>query len=142
MNYLDYKFSFKIQARWSDMDELHHINNAVYLTYLEDARGRYLHEVAIWDWNVDGIILANVNINYRFPMTFLDDAYVFVKTSKVGGKSFELSYAVVKKVNDTWELLADATTVLVMFDYKTQSSIPIPNHLKNKIIQFDNIVNN
>ena len=100
MKYLDYHFAFKVHPRWSDMDELHHINNAVYLTYLEDARGRYLHTVANWDWNVDGIILANVNINYKKPMNFLDDAYVFVKTSKIGGKSFELSYAVVRKINE------------------------------------------
>ncbi len=137
MNYQNYKFSFKLHPRWSDMDELHHINNAVYLTYLEDARGRFLHEVANWNWNIDGIILANVNINYRKPMSFLDEASVFVRTSKIGEKSFELSYAVVRKVNEEWELVADATTVLVMFDYKTQSSIKIPDHLKNKLIHFD-----
>ena len=137
MKYLDYQFSFKIQPRWSDMDELHHVNNAVYLTYLEDARGRYLHEIANWNWNIDGIILANVNINYRMPMNFLDEVYVFVKTNKIGSKSFELAYAVVKKVEQKMELIADASTILVMYDYKTQSSIVIPDHLKSKLELFE-----
>lgn len=137
MKYQNYNFSFKLHPRWSDMDELHHVNNAVFLTYLEDARGRYLHDVASWDWNIDGIILANATINYRKPMNFLDDAHVFVRTNKIGQKSFELSYAIVRWVGGEWELIADATTILVMFDYKTQVSIVIPEHLRSKIDLFD-----
>lgn len=139
MKYQDFKFFYKVQARWSDMDELHHVNNAVYLSYLEDARGRYLHEVAKWDWNIDGIILANVQINYRQPMHFLDDTYVFVKANKLGSKSFELSYAVVRKKEDSLELIADASTVLVMFDYKLQKSITIPDHLRDKLMSFESL---
>lgn len=134
MQYKEYTFSYQVQARWSDMDELHHINNAVYLTYLEDARGRYLHQIANWNWNIDGIILANVNINYRYPMHFLDEVYVFVKTAKVGTKSFELSYCIVKKVDQSFVELANATTVLVMFDYATQQSIEIPHRLREKLV--------
>jgi acyl-CoA thioester hydrolase len=136
-----YKFSYKIQARWSDMDELHHINNAVYLSYLEDARGRYLHVAASWDWNVDGIILANANINYIKSLHFLNDASVYVRCIKFGNKSFDLEY-IIAGPNEKGEVIiyTHAQTTLVMFDYKSKTSIIIPEHLKEKLRQFDSAV--
>lgn len=133
-----YKFTYKLHPRWSDMDELHHINNAVYLSYLEDARGRYLHFAAHWDWMVDGIILANVNINYLSPMHFLNEAYVYVRCSKVGNKSFDLEYIIAgKDKNGESIVYAAAQTTQVMFDYKTNSSVIIPDHLREKLNSFD-----
>lgn len=133
-----YKFSYKIHARWSDMDELHHINNAVYLSYLEDARGRYLHAAARWDWNVDGIILANANINYIKSLHFLNEASVYVRCIKIGNKSFDLEYVIAGTGdNGAVILYTQAQTTLVMFDYTTNSSIMIPAHLKDKLRQFD-----
>jgi acyl-CoA thioester hydrolase len=133
-----FKFSYQIHARWSDMDELHHINNAVYLSYLEDARGRYLHFAADWDWMVDGIILANLNINYQSPMHFLNEAKVYVRCSKVGNKSFELQYIVAGINNQKEEVVfASAESTQVMFDYKSNTSVLIPDHLRVKLNSFD-----
>ena len=133
-----FKFSYKIQTRWSDMDELHHINNAVYLSYLEDARGRYLHVAAQWDWNIDGIILANANINYLKSLHFLNEASVYVRCLKFGNKSFDLEYVIAGiGKNDEVTLYTQAQTTQVMFDYKANTSIVIPQHLKDRLLQFD-----
>jgi acyl-CoA thioester hydrolase len=105
---------------------------------MEDARGRYLHVAASWDWNVDGIILANANINYIKSLHFLNDASVYVRCIKFGNKSFDLEY-VIAGPNEQGEVIiyTQAQTTLVMFDYKSNTSIIIPEHLKDKLRQFD-----
>ena len=68
----------RIQIRWRDMDAYGHVNNAVYLNYLEDCRDAWaqsvLGEVAdTWDF-----VLAHVGIDYRSQLT-QDDGEVIVR---------------------------------------------------------------
>ena len=68
----------RIQIRWRDMDAYGHVNNAVYLNYLEDCRDAWalgvLGGVAdTWDF-----VLAHVGIDYRSQLT-QDDGEVIVR---------------------------------------------------------------
>ena len=72
-----------ISVRWRDMDAMGHVNNAKYVSYLEEARVR-------WMLGVEGVsmndriapVVANTNINYRLPIVWPDDIVVelFVET--------------------------------------------------------------
>jgi len=68
----DFKARFPINIRFSDFDSLGHVNNAVYLTYLEEARVKYFETVIEHhkeiDWWENGIILANISIDFRKPI--------------------------------------------------------------------------
>ena len=59
----DFHFTHKIKTRWKDLDAFRHINNAVYLSYIEDARIILLRR-----WNIDyaekSLIVAAVKIDY------------------------------------------------------------------------------
>jgi acyl-CoA thioester hydrolase len=67
----------KIEIRWRDVDAYRHVNNAVYLTYLEEARDEWLEGVLgrdsenLWDF-----VLARVAIDYRSELTQEDDIVV------------------------------------------------------------------
>ena len=68
----------RIKIRWRDMDAYGHVNNAVYLNYLEECRDAWaqalLGEVAdVWDF-----VLAHVGIDYRSQLT-QDDGEVLVR---------------------------------------------------------------
>ena len=53
----------QIQVRWSDADPLGHVNNAVYLTYLEIARGGLVEDaVGVGEW--ENWILARIEIDF------------------------------------------------------------------------------
>ena len=77
-----FKYQLPLQLRWRDVDALQHVNNAVYLTYLEMARGRYFTDVYEWDWDNDGMILANVSINYRLPILLTDKSTILTRISR------------------------------------------------------------
>jgi acyl-CoA thioester hydrolase len=68
----------RIQIRWRDMDAYGHVNNAVYLNYLEDCRDAWAQSVLggvadTWDF-----VLAHVGIDYRSQLT-QDDGEVIVR---------------------------------------------------------------
>ena len=54
----NYPFHHNVQTRWKDLDAFRHVNNAVFLTYIEDARILLLKR-----WNIDYI--------YREPVILL-----------------------------------------------------------------------
>ncbi len=67
-----FRFRWRIQMRWSDMDEMKHVNNALYLTYFEEARLRYLHQTLEIPYrDVDTrMIIARNTVDYVYPLFF------------------------------------------------------------------------
>lgn len=132
-----FKFKMKLDIRWSDMDEMRHVNNAVYLTYFEQARVYYFHEACQWNWKEIGAILANAHVDYLRPVVFPNPTYVYVRTSKLGNKSFEVSYIITSEENGIEKLTTTGYTVMVLFDYATNKSVPMPEHLREKIKRYE-----
>lgn len=116
-----------ISIRFSDIDAFGHVNNATYLTYYEEARVRFFDDVVDWgyDWSKEGVILARAEVDYILPVHFKDEIFIHTFCSRIGNKSFDLSYQMVKYVDGKEILLSGATTVMVAFDYKTHQSIPV-----------------
>jgi len=106
-------------VRFRDVDALGHVNNAVFLTYLEEARIGFLLPKGA---EASGMILARVEIDFRAPLRTGDELEIGVRPAGVGTKSFELEYQV--RAGDT--LAAEAKTVLVSFDYATGRSVEVP----------------
>lgn len=134
----DFRFKLKLDIRWSDVDEVGHVNNAVYLTYLEQNRIYYFEEAALnWDWKKEGVILANVNINYVRPLYFPENVYAYMRISRIGTKSFETEHLIVVEKENKQELAARATTILVMFDYQTNTSVAVSQRIRESISTFE-----
>lgn len=134
-----FKHSTPIQLRFADMDAFGHINNANYLTYLEEARIKYLDDIIHWDygWSKMAIIMAHVDIDFKLPTLYKDDAVIYTRCSKLGTKSFTLEYKMIKIENGEEIILAMATTVVVMYNYEIKSSVHVPEEWKEAIKKFE-----
>lgn len=134
-----FKHKTPIEIRFVDIDAFGHVNNANYLTYLEQARVSYFDDVVDWtyDWTKEGIILAKAEIDYILPIHFKDEIYVQTRCSRIGTKSFDLEYQIIKIHQGKELLLADGCTVLVAFDYITRKSIEVPTEWRNALIKFE-----
>ena len=133
-----FRFHTKVEARWSDLDEMRHINNALYLTYFEEARLRYFLAACNIDWEKDGVILATATVNYHLPLLFTDHAEIYVRTVKMGTKSFEFQYLIVRVEKDgSHTLLTSGTSTQVMFDYKNNTSVPVPSYLREQMQAYE-----
>lgn len=113
----------KIQVRFRDCDMMGHVNNAVYLSYFEQARMHYFEQLigADWDYKKDGILLVKNEVEYLKPILLHDTPEIIVFLVEIGEKSFTLGYEV--KVND--ELRSKGISKLVCFDFESQKSVKV-----------------
>lgn len=141
MDTKDFNFSCPIQLRWNDLDALGHVNSAVYISYFEIARGRFmLASCPTWDWMKDMFIIANIQIDYHKELFLTsEDVQVHVKTSKIGTKSFVLTYALTSQKDGATIVHAVGTTTQVMFDTKTRAKIEIAPELRSALMEFDHL---
>jgi acyl-CoA thioester hydrolase len=127
--------------RFRDLDVLGHLNNVVYLTYMEQARIKYVHEVCAWngkDWNTLGMILAKTTIEYLLPVLYRDDVMIYTRVSRLGGKSFDMEYIMLRQQADAAaEVAARATTVMVAYNYQQGSTVPIPQMWRERILAYE-----
>jgi len=111
-----------IQIRWRDMDNFGHVNNAVYLTYLEEARDEWVESV-LGDGRGWDFVLARVEIDYRVELT-QDDGAVRARCRLAGlGTSSVRTHEELVKADGT--LSAEAHAVLVARDRGTGRSRPL-----------------
>jgi acyl-CoA thioester hydrolase len=114
-----FDFVYRETVRFRDLDSLGHVNNAVFLTYLEEARIGYLSPLGA---EASNMILARVEIDFRAPLRMGDELEIGVRPARVGTKSFDLEYEV--RSGDT--LAAEAKTVLVSYDYASGRPVEVP----------------
>ena len=114
---------------------MNHVNNAVYITYFEQARMEYFADIIgiEWDWSSEGVLLARNEIDYKIPLLLHDEAQVEIWVSHIGTKSMEMSYRIIKKHKGDWVTSTVGKSVLVSYDYKNQKTIPIPEKWKAAI---------
>ncbi len=123
-------FRFALEVRWGDMDAFHHVNNAQYLRYLEEARVRWLESlpgVSLRDRIAP--VLAASNINYRTPIEWPHEVVVELFVERIGSKSITVSHRMLSS-SDASTLFADGSVVLVWIDSQTGKSVPLPDALR------------
>ncbi len=129
-------FSVNVPIRFSDIDAFGHVNNARYLSFFEEARIQFFdHHLSDNDWKKTGIILANAKVDFIIPILRRDNIIVNVWCSRVGTKSFDLSYEVIKNNDEQPVLCAHGLTTVVAFDYKTEETIVIPSDWKTFLLK-------
>jgi acyl-CoA thioester hydrolase len=118
------------QVRFRDLDPMGHVNNAVFLTYLEQARIAFFEQqglsVALDDMNM---IVARVEIDFRAPVRLGQEVEVAVRATRFGTKSFDLGY----ELTVDGEIVAEAKTVQVAYDYRRREPVAIPAEWRDKL---------
>lgn len=140
MNELDkFKFRFPLQMRWNDLDALGHVNNAIFITYFEVARGNYMLEACPnWDWTKNMFLIANVQADFQKELLLTaEEPEVLMRTAKMGTKSFVLEYAIVSKKKGSTIVHATGSTTQIMFDTKSRSTIEIAPWIREALTNYE-----
>lgn len=131
-----FRFSVTLAVRWRDLDALSHVNNAVYFTYMEQARVGYLQELGLLPdtpWGI-GFILAEAHFRFKSPLTLSERVTVRIRVSELGRSSFAFEYRV---EGEDGRLAAEARTTQVCYDYDDQHPVSIPDEWREAIIDFE-----
>jgi len=124
-------FEHEIDVRFRDCDAMGHVNNAVYLTYLEQARVESWQRMTGMTGFPRSVILARVEIDYRSPATLGDRLFVRLRVAAVGRTSFTLDCEIGNA--RTRETVASARTVQVMYDYAVGRPVEIPADVRARL---------
>ena len=118
-------FVVPIAVRWRDLDPFNHVNNANYLTYLEEARLQWLHHLHDWSDNSSSPVLAASELNYRQPITWPAALHVELRGSRLGSSSLTLAHRIVDAA-DSGQLYCDGQVVMVWVNPATGKPVPLP----------------
>ena len=120
---------FALETRYPDYDTKGHVNNAVYLTYFEIARNRVW--VAMGGGADFGFVVAEATVKYVSQARIGDPLDIEITTPEIRNKAWVWSYRITN--TQTSALVAEGSTVQVMYDYEARKSIPIPDDLRAQL---------
>ena len=127
-----FPFVHRETVRFRDADVFGHVNNAVYLTFVEQARIAYLIDrgvIAQPTPDEMSMILARAEIDFRAPLAVGEPVAIGVRTARVGNKSFALEY----ELRGESRVVAEAETVLVTYDYDRDEAVTIPDEWRLRL---------
>lgn len=127
-----WRFEYELEVQFRDCDPMGHVNNAVYLTYLESARFAWWRSAfGPNGLQEHGVILAHTEIDYRKPALPGDRLVVRLRVEKIGRSSFAVGYEIANA--KTRALVAEARSVQVAYDYAQGRSVPLSDTLRARL---------
>lgn len=111
---------YRCAMRWGDMDAYGHVNNVVYLAYLEEARVDMLFGLGAEEGRKalsEGVLVARHEIDYKRPLVYHPrgvDIEMWVGAIKAA--AFEIRY----EVRDETTVFARAASLLVPYDLEAE----------------------
>jgi len=132
----DFRCVNRFRVPYCDVDMLHHVNHTSYIIWAETARCEYFTEVLKEPLDgTNGMILASLQFEYAQPLDYREEVAVACRISRLGRKSFDFSYEI---WSETRRLLAaHGTSTMVAFDYKSQTSVVVPDRWREAVIGFE-----
>lgn len=132
-----YRFELPIEVRFRDIDALGHVNNAVYFSYIEHARIRYMQNLGLMPTRPDEatFILAEATCQFKAPVPYGMPLVVQVRVTEVRNSSFLMDYSIEEQ--GTGRVMASGQSVNVAYDYAAGQSIPIPAEWRARIEAFE-----
>ncbi|SEH62204.1 acyl-CoA thioester hydrolase [Halopenitus malekzadehii] len=129
-------FTTEIPVRFRDVDSMGHVNNAVYATYLEQARVAYFRGVLDRDLSAVETVLASLSIDYRAPIGLDDEAVtVTVDVPEIGTTSVPMTYT----IETDSGVAAEAESVQVSYDAEAGEPVVLPEDWRSTIREYHDL---
>jgi len=122
----DFPFHHELKTRWRDLDAFNHVNNATFLSYIEDARIIFFKRWGI-DFEKKSLIVAAVKIDYINQLKHPSNIIIGQKVSRIGSKSFDIQSALFK--NET--LICSSIITSVCYDFVNNKTVSVYDEIKN-----------
>lgn len=123
-------FSCTLSVRWGDMDAYRHVNNALYLRYLEEAQVQLL---ATLGSDMTGVgtdpMVINVGCTFLRPVTYPDTLTIDCYVADPGRSSFMTYYEIFSE-HDKSTPVSQGHSKIVWVNHQTGRSVPLPDHIR------------
>lgn len=117
-------FRTPVTLRWSDLDAFNHVNNARYMTFLEQARIEWFQTIGeAWVTDACAPVVASVTLDFRRPIEYPASVFVELFVQKLGNSSVVIGHRIVA---DDGTLHADGSVAVVWVERATGVPTPLP----------------
>ena len=134
----DFPVVIEQPVAWGDMDSFGHVNNVAYFRYFENARIEYFARLGWWEYLPQfgvGPIVASTHAKFRRPVAYPDTLSAGARRVVMGDDRFTLRHVLVSR--KTGELVTEGEAVVVSFDYRAGTKVPIPDELRRRIEELE-----
>jgi acyl-CoA thioester hydrolase len=126
-----FRFNYPISVRYGDLDPQWHVNNARFLTFVEQARLAYLTESGVFDgksFTDLPLIVADIHCRYLASINPGVTVIVSIGVTSIGNKSLVMGSLITSE--DGKVVHAEMETVMVAYDYRTKKAVPVSDGLR------------
>ena len=131
------RFRVRRRTRWSDEDNQHVLNNAIYLTLFEEARLAYFTELGFVRGNQFPFLLAQTNVLFVAPGRGGVEVEIAARQVELGTTSFTQLYRVSDGASGA--VWAEAEARLVLYDPATGAKRAMPEEFRRAIAQLEGL---
>lgn len=120
-----FRHTLELRVRYGDIDTLGHVNNKSYISYLEDSRIDYYRHVLKLDPGKlrFGTVVRRMEIEYIRPVYLADSVRVYLRCSRIGGKSADFEAVIVRIDGSGAESIA-ARSVATLVSVDPNTGLP------------------
>ncbi len=127
-----------LPIRFRDLDPLNHVNNALFNTYFEEARIRFIQQVPSLTEQLEqgySFVLANIRIDFVRPVEYPAELLIGSGIKELGNSSITSFQAIYEKESKSLASVAEASGV--WFNLKTQRPSRIPEIIEKDALLLD-----
>jgi acyl-CoA thioester hydrolase len=129
-----FRFHYRLQVRFRDCDLFGHVNNAVYFTYMEEARWAYWRELSGDSQARVPLILARTECDFIRPLQPGERIAVWLGTTCIGRTSVSMDC---EMLDERGDLVAKGKAVMVTYDYASAKPMPVPDWCRARIEEYE-----
>jgi acyl-CoA thioester hydrolase len=131
-----FRFHHRLQARFGDCDLFGHVNNAVYFTYMEEARWAYWRTLTgdSGQDRVPGLILARAECDFLRPVRPGERIDIWLGATRIGRSSMSIDCEMLDEHDGA---VARGKAVMVTYDYGTAKPVSVPDWCRASIEAYE-----
>jgi acyl-CoA thioester hydrolase len=130
-----FSFSTSFDVRITDLNYGGHVGNDKVLTFLQEARMRFLVSLGYSELNVEGVglIMSDAALVFKNEIFYGDELLISIQAAEFSRVGFDLLYKIEKKNKELPLIVAIAKTAMICFDYEMKKVTALPDAAKIKL---------
>jgi acyl-CoA thioester hydrolase len=131
-----FSFTTSITVRITDLNFGAHVGNDTILSFVHEARVRFLHSLGYRELNFEGVglIMSDAALIFKNEIYYGDELLISIRAIEFSRVGFDLIYKMEKKLPDQSLIMAALVkTAMVCFDYNLKKVVPLPEKAVNKL---------
>lgn len=130
-----FSFSTLFDVRITDLNYGGHVGNDKILSFIHEARVRFLNSLQYTELNIEGVslIMADAALIFKNEIYYGDSLHISLQPLEFNRVGFDLIYKIEKKQTDQLQIAALAKTAMVCFNYDLKKVVGLPEVAKNKL---------